>query len=409
MTLYTKNKSLLLGLTVIFIAIIISILMAKIRNKPEPSQPTPPPIARVVISEIHLSSNIPMVTTTARVAAKYDIDIVAQVSGVIESTESYFARGTKVSSGEELLKIDDLNYLASVSQARSNVAQAEQNLASEKGLARQSEREWRELGSTEANELFLRIPQIKSAEANLEAAKASLLQAEQDLQRTAVTAPFSGQINTIHANLGQFVTVGTPIARLVSIGHLEIAAPITLNELSSLGLDSVSVDPLDIQREVEIIIPSGFQQSSAPNLTATGTLLRIDNVIDIESQVIYVIVEVKDEKTALKAGQLTNINIPGNPQPNSVWLPESALYERSQVLIIENGILKTSDIQVLDLRDGQILVLGLNTGDQVVIDRPLWSTVGSNVEIESNTKIKTGPTGNNTTENPLGTDEESKG
>jgi len=57
-----------------------------------------------------------------------------------------------------------------------------------------AKRDWEELGIGDANPLTLRIPQLKEAEANVNAANANLERAKLNLERTIVTLPFEGII-----------------------------------------------------------------------------------------------------------------------------------------------------------------------------------------------------------------------
>ena len=374
--LIQKRKSLLLGLGAIFVALVITSALVITRPTAKSAQLAAPAPAEVIVVNSEPAGHSPIVTATARVAAKYDIDIVARVSGMIESTEPVFSRGGQVNEGDLLLTIDDLDYLTAYAQAESNLARAEQTLAIEKGSTRQAQREWRDLGNQEANDLFLRKPQTAAAEASLSAAQASLNQARTNVERTRVKAPFAGQITDIKANLGQYISTGSPLARLVSTGYLEIAVPLTINEVARLAFERSDEQSQTIQRDVEIIYTSGFQK----DFTTTGKLIRFDSVIDQNTQARFAIIEVEDTDTPLRTGELVRVNIPGDIYPDSMWLPESALYQRTQIMTLVDNRLTPSIIELLDVRDGEILVSGLKPGIQIVVERPIWSAPGTDVK-----------------------------
>ena len=371
-----KNKSLLLGLGIILIAILISLVLTLTRTTSKRLPPAEPSLPSVTVVEASLATEAPMVTATARVAARQDINIVTQVSGVIVETSDDFARGAFVEEGSLLVNIDDQDYQTALAQAEASLAQAQQTLATEQGAARQAQRQWRDLGNQAANDLFLRKPQIAAAQANLNSAKANLQQAQTNLDRTKIRAPFSGTVTGINANLGQFVSTGSSLTRLVSSNHLEIAVPLTLNEIIRLGFHRTAQATEAIQREVEVIYNSGFQES----FSVIGQLVRMDPITDRESQVRFAIVEIKDDATPVSPGELVKVNIPGNAYPDSMWLPERALFQRSQVMTVENGQLTPVDIRLLDARDNRILVSGLRPGIQIVIDRPVWTGPGTQVK-----------------------------
>ena len=89
-----------------------------------------------------------------------------------------FAQGGFFAVDEPLVKVEDVDYQFLIARAESQVAAARQRLAEEEGRALQAKREWRDLGSVQANALFLREPQLASAKAALRASEADLAAAE---------------------------------------------------------------------------------------------------------------------------------------------------------------------------------------------------------------------------------------
>ena len=115
-----------------------------------------------------------------------------------------------------MLALEDNDYQFALLRAKAKVAEAEQYLALEKGKVRQAQREWKDLGNEEANQLFLRKPQMASAAAALSAAKAGLDEAQLNLIRTRIYAPFQGRIANKQVDVGQYITPGTVIAKVYS-------------------------------------------------------------------------------------------------------------------------------------------------------------------------------------------------
>lgn len=373
-----KRKSLIFGIVVIFSAVLITFLLAATRESPKRLPPAAPAPASVKVVYAEPESHAPMVTTTAKVSAKRTINLTAQISGVITGTETHFARGARVTEGDLLVIIDDQDYQTALARAEFELAKAEEALAIEKGTARQAQREWRDLKNTDANDLFLRRPQVAAAEANLRAARSNLQQAKTNLERTRIRAPFSGQITDIKANLGQYITPGTPLARLVSTGYLEIAAPLTTNEINRLGLERNQPDKGLLQKDVEITYSYGFDETGS----VTGTLVRFDLVADDETQVRHAIIEIKNDSNPIHPGELVSVNIPGEAHPAAIWLPEQALYQRSEIVSVVDDRLTAVEIKLLEAREGKILVTGIEAGTPVVIERPFWSGPGALVSID---------------------------
>ncbi|MDA7852444.1 hypothetical protein N9A71_02740, partial [Porticoccaceae bacterium] len=79
--------------------------------------------------------------------------------------------------------------------------------------------EWRDLGDSTANALFLRQPQLAAAEAALESARADLAKANLDLNRTSITTPFQGRIRQTFVDLGQYEQTRGQIGKKISIAR----------------------------------------------------------------------------------------------------------------------------------------------------------------------------------------------
>ena len=83
-------------------------------------------------------------------------------------------------------------------------------------------REWAELGRGDPNALTLRQPQLEEARAAVAAAEAALDRARRDIDRAAITAPYAGRVQSKDVDIGQFVTKGTPVARIYAVDSAEI-------------------------------------------------------------------------------------------------------------------------------------------------------------------------------------------
>src|SRR5690606_29666221 len=100
-------------------------------------------------------------------------------------------------------------------------------------LARQ---DWQALGRGEPPPLAVREPQLAQAPASLAAAQAALRSAELDLNRASIRAPFTGRIRERRANVGDYVSPGSPVAVMFSTETMEIRVPLTDADLASMRL-----------------------------------------------------------------------------------------------------------------------------------------------------------------------------
>ena len=207
-------------------------------GKPAPVANVPPEPLRPVVSVLRAQpSEISLaVNTQGTVEARRRINLVAEVAGKVSTVSERFEEGAFFDQGDVLLQLEQADYEFAIARAQSQVAAAEQRLAEERGRNRQAKREWRELGTVEANALFLRQPQMKAAEAALKASVADLSAAQLALSRTEIRAPFSGRIESKRADLGQYIAPGAAVAEIYATDIVDVALPLNDSQLAALKL-----------------------------------------------------------------------------------------------------------------------------------------------------------------------------
>ena len=194
---------------------------------PTKEKPVPQPVVNAATPVVDIVYAQPAthqlyVHTQGTVQPAKEIDVVTQVSGIVETIAPEFANGAFFQKGQRLLNIEDADYRFALIRAEANVAEAEQVLAVERARAAQAVREWRDLGQEDANALSLRKPQLASARAKRRAAEAGRDEAQLNLDRTHVKAPFNGRVRMKYVDEGQYVSLGTPIVKLYSTDKVEV-------------------------------------------------------------------------------------------------------------------------------------------------------------------------------------------
>ncbi|MEQ8801646.1 MAG: efflux RND transporter periplasmic adaptor subunit, partial [Haliea sp.] len=173
--------------------------------------------------------------------------LVAEVQGRIVEAADNFNVGGFLRQGDVLLRIDPRDYEARLARTQAALRSAESELLQEQGRADVARREWEKLPagsqrSDAARDLYLRKPQLAQAEAQLLAAKADVSTARDDLERTAVRAPYDALIRDKHTELGQYVTPGTSLAEIFAVATAEVRLPIPQTRLAYLDLPGVTAD-----------------------------------------------------------------------------------------------------------------------------------------------------------------------
>ncbi len=354
-------------------------------GKPEPV-PAAPEAARKPLVEVLVAAPETRgmtVQTQGTVEPLTRISMVAQVAGIVESVNSRFNEGGFFKAGETLLQIERDDYEFAVARATSSVAAAEQRLAEERGRALQAEREWRDLGEVAANDLFLRKPQIKAAEAALAAARADVAAAELALARTTVTAPFDGRVERQWVNLGQFVGQGAALADVYATATMEVRLPLTDSQLALLDLPLLGVESAS---EPVATITGRF---GGRDWQWNGLIRRTEAEVDRANRVIYAIAEVdapfiqrEDGQPPLSPGMFVAAEIMGRSIENLTTLPATALRGDNTVLVVrESGQLERLAVDVRMRRGEQAWVTGLSRGQRVVTEQSSNLVAGALVDV----------------------------
>ncbi|GMG87775.1 efflux RND transporter periplasmic adaptor subunit [Biformimicrobium ophioploci] len=362
MEISSKNK--LLGVVVLAGALLVAglLLMA-----PKPEKKVPevalPPVADVLYAEP--GQRTLLVPSQGTVRARHEIDVVARVGGAIESVSDAFVAGGFFTDGDALLQIEAADYQFQLTRAESQLANAQSTLSQEEGRARQAKREWRELGSQSANDLFLRKPQLSAAKAAVEAARADRDQARLNLARTSVKAPFAGRVVETYVDLGQFIPAGTRLARIHSTGVAEVRLPLTDRQLALLDL------PLGQSIENGPAVRLTAEVAGEPR-EWRGVLVRTEANIDSSSRFVYAVARVQEPykgAVPLANGLFVEADIAGKTLDNVTRLPRQALHEGSHVLVLDaENKLRTRSVELLQAVDSEVWVRGdIASGERVVV------------------------------------------
>ncbi len=173
------------------------------------SQPQPP--AEISVVQSQTEKWTPAVKAVGSIVAVNGIDVANEVPGVIQQIN--FESGDLVSKGDVLIRLD-----AAIEEAALRTRGAEAQ------LARQEFKRIADLLPKRA----VSQSQYDQAKANYDAANARVNEAEAQLSKKVIRAPFDGTLGIRLVDQGQYIGTGTPI---VEINMLDpIYADYTLSE-----------------------------------------------------------------------------------------------------------------------------------------------------------------------------------
>ena len=353
----------------------------------EPANDTPTPLT-VRVRTIETESIELKVHSQGSVAPSTVSQLIPEVSGRVTWTSPSLVAGGFFEAGQELARIDDLDYRnaqdranAALKRATAEVEHAKYEYRRLRSLAE------RKLVSRSALENGLRAYRV--TQATFEDAQANSEQAQENVKRTALRAPFTGLVRAENIDIGQFASRGQAIATLYANDVVEVRLPIADRQLAFLNLPPLRNGnfPEDMQPTVKLSADYGGQVRQW-----FGKIVRAEAEIDTSSRMVHLVARVESSKDSqdLSVGLFVTAEIAGLAVENIVRLPRSAIRNDNQVLVVDTeNRLRFRDIQPLRLyRDNVLINAGLNPGERVCISTVQTAIDGMAVNpiAESSTK-----------------------
>lgn len=152
---------------------------------------------------------------SAHVAANRTVDVVAEVSGKVTALTA--KRGTMVSQGDLLLKIDPRDLPARLKQAEAQLKRRQLETESTRNLYK------RDLTNQSA---------VVLAESQLAEAEAELTSIRLDLESTQIRAPFAGIFDQRYVEAGEYVSPGTALVRVIDNRTMLIKGALSENYIA---------------------------------------------------------------------------------------------------------------------------------------------------------------------------------
>jgi len=333
------------------------------------------------------------VYTQGTVAPRTQTALASEIPGKIIYVAPSFNKGGFFEKDDIFLRLDPGDYELALVRAKAVVAQAKLRIQQEETESNLALLEWKALGEGAPSSLLRREPQLAEARAFLESSEAELKQAQRNLERTVIKAPFAGRIRQKSVDIGQFVGAGTPLAVIYSVDFAEIRLPLPDDELAFLELPLSYRGSSRKIRQSPVTIRARFGRA---DFSWSGKIVRTEAEIDPRTRVIYAVAQVKDpyarglnpNRPPLAVGLFVNAELHGRTVEGVFRIPRSALRDDEKVAIIdaENRI-RLRTVNVLKV-DGESLLIeeGLEKGEKISLSSVGDLTEGMAVDVYQETQ-----------------------
>lgn len=383
----SKKKTIIISAGILLAGAAIILLIFNTEPEATRSGATKESAMLVNTVQVERDNFTPTIRAMGTVVPSQDITLSPRVSGEITELSEHFTPGGYVEKGEILLQIDPADYRNVLQQRKSELQQAQTNLEIEMGRQNVARQDYELLDDSLTNEntsLVLREPQLNAARSEVQSAEAAVEQAELNLQRTTLRAPFDAYILSRNVNIGSQVSPGDNLARLVGIDTYWVEATVPLSYLRWI----------DIPRnggggsEVTIRNRSVWEESE----TRKGSLFRLVGTLTDQTRLARVLVEVPDphgylqennDQPRLMIGSFVEASIQAEQLEDVVRLSRDYVRQNDTVWVNENDTLRIRDANIL-FRDANYAYIteGVEDGEHVVTTNLTTVVDGSPLRLE---------------------------
>lgn len=201
---------------------------------------------------------------------------------------------------------------------------------------------------------------IKSAEANVEAAKTQVATAQQAVADTVVRAPFSGFVSERQTAVGEFVTSSTPILKLMKTNPIKIQMKVTEADVPQIG----------IGRGVSVEVSAFKDRKFA------GVVTAVNPELDAASRAATVEAQIENSNNLLRSGMFGTAKITREGGSAGIFVPKSAIYldqstQAYRAFVIQENIAKLRVVQLGTEENDMVQILSGLNADEIVANSNL--------------------------------------
>ncbi|MDN5786173.1 efflux RND transporter periplasmic adaptor subunit [Pseudorhodobacter sp.] len=286
--------------------------------------------------------------------------LAARTSGVIATLD--IKKGDAVAAGSVIMTLEGPDVVAGLAVAKVALDQRERELSNAETLFKR--------GNTSETQLIA----SRSAEA---AAKAQVSQAQAAVDRLTLIAPFSGLVDSIAVELGEWVQTGMPIATVLALDPIVVNAEVSETDVRELKTGS--------KAHVHLVNGDNME----------GTVRFISAAASEQTRTFPVEIALPNPGREIPAGMTTNVSLFAAPV-RSVTVPRSVL------TLLESGVIglrvvgpdnvaKSVPVDLIDDTPDGMVLTGVPEGVRIVVAGQDLVKDGETVNVDETSLSKADP------------------
>src|SRR5690606_9586570 len=294
---------------------------------------TPPTIDGMILLPTEFKEKLSLSGT---LEANEQIAIRSEVPGLIDRIN--FTEGSKVTKGQLLVKINDIELRARLSKAKTAQKLAQEN-ERRSGLLLEKQ-------AISQEEYDMASADFFSAQAEIELIKAQI-------EKTNIQAPFSGTIGLRNVSVGTYLVSSDVIANLVNTERLKLTFSI----------------PEKYASRVKIQDSFEFTTSNTQKIHE-ATIYAIEPKLDLQTRTLKMRGYTENKNQTLYPGMFVNISLPLETVKNALMVPSEALIpiqNGKKIFVYHNGKAVAKEVLTGARTDSMVRVTeGLKPGDTIL-------------------------------------------
>lgn len=302
-------------------------------------------VVKVSIAEIVQSG----IALSGKTEAARNVEVRSETSGLVISEP--ILKGSNVHKGDLLCELDTGTRSASLAEARAKLTEAEIKNVTASKLAERG---------------FSSETAAISSMAALEGVQAMVQQAEKEIERLKILAPFDGLLESDTAELGALMQPGTPCANLISLDPINVVGYVPETDVEKLRVGSLAGARLSTGKEI------------------SGAVTFISRAADPLTRTFRVEIKVPNPDNAIRDGLSADILI-GLDGASGHLLPQSSLTLNDQgdlgVRTNENNVTAFMPVNILRDTSEGVWVTGLPERVEVIIIGQEYVTAGRSIDV----------------------------
>jgi membrane fusion protein, multidrug efflux system len=334
----------------------------------EKKEMAPPPMPPEVAVTDVVQQNVPIYQEwVAQLNGQVNADITPKVQGYL-LTRNY-SEGFFVHKGQLLYEIDPRPFVASLDQAKATVAvaiaqqsEAENNLTRDRPLAEQH--------AIPQKQLDTDISTVAATTAQVNAAKANMVQAELNLSWTKVLSPIDGLAGTSNSNVGDLVGITTKMTTISQVNPIRAYFNISESDyleraqaISRLVRGDRTGKPVRVE----------FIQANEIAFPARGEIVLVNREVVSQTGTIQIAAEFPNKDGILRPGGFGKVRIETGTNENALLVPQAAVIEvQSMYQVVVVGPDNKAMFRPVKVgeRVGKnwIITEGLKPGEKVIVE-----------------------------------------